>query len=99
MRSSAEWINVAARSADIARSGKKPYATVPNAARSQWLSVKPEQIIGTGAAPGSVSATNDSSADQSGVASGESVPPSGPRDPRSASRAAARGPGANGSDP
>src|SRR5690348_17763253 len=35
MRSSAEWMSVALTSAGIVRMGKKPYATVPNAARSQ----------------------------------------------------------------
>ena len=33
----------------IARIGKKPYATVPNASRSQWLSVKPATQIGASA--------------------------------------------------
>ena len=36
----------------IARDGKKPYATVPNASRNQWLSVKPATQIGAGLAPG-----------------------------------------------
>ena len=40
-RSSAEWISRAAVSASIVRIGKKPYETVPNASRTQWLSVKP----------------------------------------------------------
>ena len=65
------------------RYGKKPYAIVPNASRSQWLSVNPAQITGTGAAPGSISATNDSAADHSGVASGDRVPPSAFRNSRS----------------
>ncbi len=50
------------RSPGIVRAGKNPYATVPNASRSQWLSVKPEQQIGTARAPGSLSATKDSTA-------------------------------------
>ena len=56
--------------------GKNPYATVPNASRSQWLSVNPAQQIGTARAPGSISATNASTASQSGVSSAERVPPS-----------------------
>ena len=40
-RSSAEWTSRAATSGSIVRIGKKPYATVPKASRSQWLSVKP----------------------------------------------------------
>ena len=42
-RSSAEWIRRAASSTSIVRNGKKPYATVPNASRSQCESVKPAQ--------------------------------------------------------
>ncbi len=75
MRSSAEWMSVAETSAGIVRMGKKPYATVPNASRSQWLSVKPGHASGTARAPGSVSATNDSIARQSGVSSDDRVPP------------------------
>src|SRR5512133_237499 len=41
IRSSAEWTRRAATSGSIVRIGKKPYATVPKASRSQWLSVKP----------------------------------------------------------
>ena len=76
MRSSAEWTSDAATSGGSSPvDGKKPYATVPNASRSQWLSVKPAQASGATAAPGSTSATHSSSACQSGVSSGERVPP------------------------
>ena len=68
-------MSVAASSGGMSRAGKKPYATVPKASRSQWLSVKPELQIGTAFAPGSLSATNDSTACQSGVSSAERVPP------------------------
>jgi hypothetical protein len=57
------------------RIGKKPYATVPNASRSQWLSVKPAVIIGATRAAGSTSAMNDSTALISGDSCGERVPP------------------------
>ena len=57
------------------RIGKKPYATVSNAARSQCVSVKPEQQSGATRAPGSVSATQSSIAPQSGVSIEERVPP------------------------
>ena len=57
VRSSAEWIRRAASSISIVRIGKKPYATVPNASRSQCESVKPEQQSGASLAPGSVSST------------------------------------------
>ena len=40
-RSSAECTRRAASWGSIVRIGKKPYATVPNASRSQWLSVNP----------------------------------------------------------
>ena len=63
MRSSAEWTSVAATSGGSSPvEGKKPYATVPNASRSQWLSVKPAHTSGAAFAPGSTSATNSSSA-------------------------------------
>jgi hypothetical protein len=57
------------------RTGKKPYATVPNASRSQWLSVNPAVIIGATFAPGSISETNDSAARSNGVSNVERVPP------------------------
>ena len=60
----------------IAFCGKNPYATVPKASRIQWESVKPAQTSGTRRAPGSISPTQLSSADQSGVSIGERVPPS-----------------------
>ena len=75
IRSSAEWISRAASSGLIVRIGKNPYATVPNASRSQWESVNPATQIGASRAPGSIPATNDSIADQSGVPSSERVPP------------------------
>ena len=55
VRSSAEWIRRAASSDSIVLIGKKPYATVPNASRSQCESVKPAQQSGASFAPGSVS--------------------------------------------
>ena len=55
--------------------GKKPYATVPNASRSQWLSVKPARQTGATFAAGSSAATKLSIASHSGVSSGERVPP------------------------
>ena len=57
--------------------GKKPYATVPNASRSQWLSVKPARADrGTARAPGSSSRDERRRPRrQSGVSSGERVPP------------------------
>ena len=48
---------------------------MPKAWRRKWLSVNPGETIGTTPAPGSSSATNASIASQSGVASGERVPP------------------------
>ena len=56
---------------------------MPNASRSQWLSVNPAQMTGTGSAPGSNSATNDSTALQSGVSSEDRVPPSAFKNSRS----------------
>ena len=55
MRSSAECTSSDASSGSIVRIGKKPYATVPNASRSQWLSVNPARQMGTARAPGSTS--------------------------------------------
>ena len=52
---------------------------MPNASRSQWESVKPATHIGASRAPGSSSSTKRSTADQSGVPSGERVPPWPPR--------------------
>ena len=75
VRSSAEWISRAATSVSIVLIGKKPYATVPNASRSQCESVKPEQQSGASLAPGSVSSTQVETASQSGVSSSERVPP------------------------
>ena len=57
------------------RIGKNPYATVPNASRSQWLSVNPATEMGSTAASGSISATKLSTASQSGVSSADRVPP------------------------
>ena len=48
---------------------------MPNACRSQWLSVNPATQIGTALAPGSARSTNSSTAAQSGVSIGERVPP------------------------
>src|SRR5919201_764078 len=47
----------AAVSIGITRDGKNPYATVPNACRNQWLSVKPATQTGAGLAPGSTLST------------------------------------------
>jgi hypothetical protein len=79
IRSSAECTSPAATSGGSSPVvGKKPYATVPNASRSQWLSVKPTHASGAAIAPGSVSATHSSSARQSGESSGDHVPPCAP---------------------
>ena len=48
---------------------------MPNASRSQCESVKPEQQSGASFAPGSVASTQPEIASQSGVSSGERVPP------------------------
>ena len=48
---------------------------MPNASRSQWLSVNPAQQTGTAFAPDSICATNAATASQSGVSSAERVPP------------------------
>ena len=71
----AEWTSSVASSASIARIGKKPYATVPNASRIQWLSVKPDRHIGARPASGSFLRTHASSVSQSGDSIGERVPP------------------------
>ena len=76
-RSSAEWMRRAASSGSIARSGKNPYATVPNFWRTQWLSVKPATQIGAALAPGSADSTQELTASHSGVRSAERVPPYG----------------------
>ena len=48
MRSSGAWISGAVSKHDIARCGKKPYATHSgNAFRNQWLSVKPGNTSGS----------------------------------------------------
>ena len=48
---------------------------MPNASRSQWQSVKPAQQSGASFAPGSARLDQSSIARQSGVSSGERVPP------------------------
>ena len=75
MRSSVEWINREASCGSIAFIGKKPYATVPNASRTQWLSVNPATQTGRTVASGSTFATKLSIASQSGVQSSLRVPP------------------------
>ena len=67
MRSSAEWTSSDATSGSIVRIGKKPYATVPNASRIQWLSVKPAPSRSGRPPPAARPArTNDATASQSG---------------------------------
>src|SRR5205085_8244435 len=70
-RSFAEWISRAAVSGSIARAGKNPYATVPNASRIQCESVKPATQTGAATAAGSSAATNDCTASHSGPLTGE----------------------------
>src|SRR6185503_16208769 len=74
VRSSAEWMSREASSTSIVRNGKKPYATVPKASRSQCESVKPAQQRGASFAPGSVSPTQSEIAVQRGVSRAERVP-------------------------
>ena len=75
VRSSAEWISRPASSGSITFIGKKPYATVPKASRSQCESVPWRSRDGARVAPGSVVASHAAMASQSGVSSGERVPP------------------------
>src|SRR3954449_2337506 len=77
MRSSVEWIPAAATSYGVWRIGQNPYATVPNASRTKWESVKPVQTVGSRIAPGSFSATQRRQTSNSGVSIGEIEPPFG----------------------
>ena len=75
IRSSAEWTSRDASVELFVRSGKNPYAIVPNVSRRKWLSVNPGRMTGRTAAPGSSRATQSAIASKSGVAADEREPP------------------------